>query len=139
VESSAGVVKVTGNFTVTADSLTYTRTNSLSILEAGSMVARGHVRLSQTHPGSDAVTEMSASTISFTPAAPVPQPATGAISGTVTDPSGALVPGVRVTVTNQNTGVFVETLSNGQRGIFCYWTCAWRLCNERRTRRVPNQ
>ena len=37
------------------------------------------------------------------------QSSTGGVNGTVTDPTGALVPGVRVTLTNQGTGI-VESL-----------------------------
>lgn len=37
---------------------------------------------------------------------------TGSIVGTVTDPSGAVVPGARVTITNTATGQNIETVSN---------------------------
>ena len=36
---------------------------------------------------------------------------TGAISGTVKDPSGGVIPGVKVTLTNQDTGLSVSTAS----------------------------
>ncbi|HEY6291729.1 MAG TPA: TonB-dependent receptor [Terriglobia bacterium] len=36
---------------------------------------------------------------------------TGAITGTVTDQSGAVVPGVKVTITNQGTGIAVSTVT----------------------------
>src|SRR5436309_1566315 len=37
----------------------------------------------------------------------------GTITGTVTDPSGAAIPGVKVTITNQQTRVSSETRTNG--------------------------
>ncbi|WP_446744907.1 carboxypeptidase regulatory-like domain-containing protein [Silvibacterium acidisoli] len=39
---------------------------------------------------------------------------TGVISGLITDPSGAAIPGVTVTATNQQTGVAVSTVSDGK-------------------------
>src|SRR5438045_1372963 len=42
------------------------------------------------------------------------QTATGRIVGTVSDPTGALIPGASVTVTNVNTQVTVETITNEQ-------------------------
>ena len=41
------------------------------------------------------------------------QVATGSISGVVTDPNGALVPGARVVATNDATGLRVETTTTG--------------------------
>ena len=41
----------------------------------------------------------------------------GAIQGTITDPSGAVVPGVAVTVTNVATGVARATVSN-EAGVY---------------------
>jgi hypothetical protein len=41
----------------------------------------------------------------------------GEIKGTVTDPSGAVIPGVQVTVTNVLTGVTIHTTTNGS-GIY---------------------
>lgn len=40
------------------------------------------------------------------------QTATGRIVGNITDPTGAVIPGVRVIATNAGTGVSVETLTN---------------------------
>src|SRR5687767_1328376 len=45
------------------------------------------------------------------------QSATGSIEGVVTDPSGAILPGVNVTVTHQATGVSRETVTDTQ-GLF---------------------
>jgi len=58
------------------------------------------------------VIPIAASTLSVAAAPARPQPATGAISGTVSDPSGALVPGARITVINQSSGMSGEALSN---------------------------
>src|SRR6516165_3084038 len=44
--------------------------------------------------------------------------ATGAISGTVQDPSGALVPGAEVRITNQATGSVVRTAKTDANGSF---------------------
>jgi hypothetical protein len=44
--------------------------------------------------------------------------ATGAISGTVQDPSGALVPGAEVRITNQGTGVVARTTKTDANGSF---------------------
>ncbi len=45
------------------------------------------------------------------------QTATGRIVGTVTDPTGALIPGASITVTNVDTQVAYETLTN-ERGAY---------------------
>src|SRR5262245_29484666 len=45
------------------------------------------------------------------PAAAFPQAANGRITGTVTDASGAVLPGVAVEVTNTATGVAFSTVS----------------------------
>jgi uncharacterized surface anchored protein len=37
---------------------------------------------------------------------------TGAIQGTVTDPSGAVVPGAKVTITNRGNGQTIQLTSN---------------------------
>jgi hypothetical protein len=47
------------------------------------------------------------------------QSPTGGVNGTVTDPTGALVPGVRVTLTNQATGI-VATGATNDRGIYVF-------------------
>jgi hypothetical protein len=39
--------------------------------------------------------------------------AVGAITGTVTDPSGAVIPGIKITATRVETGVSQSTLSSG--------------------------
>ena len=44
---------------------------------------------------------------------------TGAISGTVKDPSGGVIPGVKVTLTNQDTGLSVSTAS-GSAGEYIF-------------------
>ena len=36
------------------------------------------------------------------------------IAGLVTDPSGAVIPGATITITNIDTGVAIKTVSNGQ-------------------------
>ena len=43
-----------------------------------------------------------------------PQTATGRIVGTVSDPSGALIPGASINVTSVNTQVTYETITNEQ-------------------------
>src|SRR5579885_2874552 len=45
------------------------------------------------------------------------QTTTGALSGTVTDPAGAVVPGAKVEVINQNTGV-TTTLVTNEAGLY---------------------
>jgi len=98
--AAAEMVNLPGGFQVSKDSLT----------SPAEIVARGQV--SQRRPNSDVAMTISASTTSLSTAAASPQPPSGAISGTVSDPSGALVPGARVTVVNQSTGVSAEALSN---------------------------
>jgi len=44
--------------------------------------------------------------------------ARGAITGTVTDPSGAVIPTATVTLTNQDTGVTERTITTGSQGTF---------------------
>ncbi|MFZ0198820.1 MAG: TonB-dependent receptor [Candidatus Sulfotelmatobacter sp.] len=44
--------------------------------------------------------------------------ARGAITGTVTDPSGAVISSATVTITNQDTGVTERTTSTGSQGTF---------------------
>jgi hypothetical protein len=41
------------------------------------------------------------------------QVTTGTILGTVTDPSGAVIPGAKVTVTNTDTGISTNVVSKG--------------------------
>lgn len=41
----------------------------------------------------------------------------GTISGTITDPTGAVIPNARVTVVNINTNVAVAVASNGTGGV----------------------
>ena len=36
------------------------------------------------------------------------------MAGLVTDPSGAVIPGATITITNVDTGVAIKTVSNGQ-------------------------
>src|SRR5438067_3099927 len=45
------------------------------------------------------------------------QTITGSVNGTVTDPSGAVIPNAKVTAINVDTGVTTETTSNGE-GIY---------------------
>ena len=42
----------------------------------------------------------------------------GTITGTITDPSGAVIPNVTVTITNLGTGVVARTLKTGADGIY---------------------
>src|SRR5579859_2280 len=42
----------------------------------------------------------------------VAQTVTGAVRGTITDPSGAIVPGAKVTATNQATGIQTTDITN---------------------------
>src|SRR5437867_6114540 len=51
----------------------------------------------------------------------IAQVATGSISGTVTDPNGASVPGARVLATNTATGLVTETLSS-EAGLYVFAT-----------------
>jgi hypothetical protein len=44
---------------------------------------------------------------------------TGTISGTVTDPTGAAVPGVTVVALNEDTGVKVQVMTDG-RGFYSF-------------------
>jgi hypothetical protein len=48
------------------------------------------------------------------------QTATGRIVGTVTDPTGAVIPGVSTTVTNIDTQVTYQTITNEQGRIRFY-------------------
>jgi len=43
----------------------------------------------------------------------VAQSGMASLSGTITDQSGALLPGVRVTITNEGTGISIEKQTNG--------------------------
>ena len=44
--------------------------------------------------------------------------ATGAITGTIQDPSGAVVAGAEVRITNQETGVLERSVTSGADGSF---------------------
>ena len=44
--------------------------------------------------------------------------ARGAITGTVTDPSGAVISNANVTITNQDTGITERTIITGSQGTF---------------------
>jgi TonB family protein len=83
------------------------------------MVARGHVSMRQSKPNTSEVTTIAASSISFSLAA-IPQQATGAISGTVSDQTGALVPGVPVTITNKDSGAVIGAFSNDSGAFSVY-------------------
>ena len=54
----------------------------------------------------------------FTAAAFAQGGASGAITGAVTDPSGAVISGAKVTITNQDTGVTERTITTGSQGTF---------------------
>ena len=103
------VIRLPGGFTT--DSLTLKAENLTIDLTTGSLVARGQVSMRQAKPITHEVTTLAASTISISPAAS-PQQATGTISGTVSDATGALVPGVRINVTNRNTGNITAIVTN---------------------------
>jgi hypothetical protein len=59
----------------------------------------------------------------FVPCVPLMASVTASISGTVTDPSGAIVPGSTVTATNVETGVSTSQLTNGQ-GFYSFQSLA---------------
>ncbi|HET9408627.1 MAG TPA: TonB-dependent receptor [Candidatus Sulfotelmatobacter sp.] len=44
--------------------------------------------------------------------------AQGAITGTIIDPSNAVIPNAKITITNQGTGVIERTLTTGSQGTF---------------------
>ena len=48
---------------------------------------------------------------------------TGTVAGTVTDPTGAVVPHVKITITNTGTGI-VHTLETDANGLFVATTTA---------------
>jgi len=54
----------------------------------------------------------------FTAAAFAQGGASGAITGAVTDPSGAVISAAKVTITNQDTGVTERTITTGSQGTF---------------------
>ena len=49
--------------------------------------------------------------------------ATGAISGTVLDPSGAVVSGAEVRIVNQDTGSLTRTITTDANGVFTATCC----------------
>lgn len=57
--------------------------------------------------------------LAITAAAGFAQTSTSRISGTVTDPSGAVVPGATVTATNEATGV-AQTQVSSEGGLFSF-------------------
>ena len=59
----------------------------------------------------------------------------GEITGTVTDPTGAVVPNVDVKITSVETGNSRSTKSNGA-GIFDFRIGQWRLQPDRRLHRL---
>ncbi|HEY1217265.1 MAG TPA: carboxypeptidase-like regulatory domain-containing protein, partial [Bryobacteraceae bacterium] len=44
------------------------------------------------------------------------QSVTGSISGTVTDPTGAVIPGATITLTNTDTNQIIRTITTGNSG-----------------------
>lgn len=52
------------------------------------------------------------------------QTATGQITGTARDPTGAVMPGVKIVVTNQQTGLTRETTTGGS-GDTSFRCCRW--------------
>ena len=61
------------------------------------------------------------------------QQGTTEIRGKVTDSQGAILPGVNVTVRNQDTGMFRETVSSSRRTYFISANHPWEIRALRRT------
>ena len=64
------------------------------------------------------------------------QTITGSVNGTVTDPSGAVIPNAKVTAINVDTGVTTETTSNGE-GIYNRLVSKWRAGARQATAVAP--
>jgi len=113
-------VQFRGNVRLTADSVTLTADELKYDPAKQSLEARGNVmaKSSQSKVEASSATLLIASTAPKSPAAepietaPPAQTATGTLSGTIIDQTGAVIRGARITMTAQSTGTILRTLSN---------------------------
>ena len=70
-------------------------------------------------------------------ATPAAQQGTSEIRGRVVDQTGAVLPGVTVVLTNEDTGVFRETISGADGSYFATQLHSRSLPHPRETQRLP--